>query len=75
MKQVKASEFKAQCLKLLERVAKTGDTVIITKRGRPVAQLGPVRRPARSLLGAHKGQMQIFEDLVKPLDESWEADM
>jgi len=38
---INASEFKAKCLAILDRVADTGEPVVILKRGRPVAQLVP----------------------------------
>ena len=37
MKTIKASEFKAKCLKLMDEVADTGQPLVITKNGRPVA--------------------------------------
>ena len=44
---VTASEFRAKCLRLMDEVAGGGSEIVITKRGRPVAQLTAVRRPAR----------------------------
>jgi prevent-host-death family protein len=35
-----AGEFKATCLKLMDRVEETGEEIIITERNRPVAKLG-----------------------------------
>jgi prevent-host-death family protein len=53
MKSIKASEFKARCLEILDEVARTGDTVAISKRGRVVAELVPPRfgRVIRSTRG------------------------
>jgi prevent-host-death family protein len=51
---VKASEFKAKCLKLMDEVAATGDTITVTKNGRPVAELRPVSRPRRDIFGRDK---------------------
>ena len=48
---IKASEFKAKCLAVLDQVERTGETVVITKKGKPVAQLMPHSR----LSGAHSG--------------------
>jgi prevent-host-death family protein len=45
-----ASEFKAKCLALLDEVASTGETLIVTKRGKPVARVVPAEEP-RSLVG------------------------
>jgi prevent-host-death family protein len=46
MKEITATQFKARCLRLLDEVAETGEPVVITKRGRPVARLEPPVRPA-----------------------------
>ncbi|MFL5380009.1 MAG: type II toxin-antitoxin system Phd/YefM family antitoxin, partial [Myxococcales bacterium] len=43
MKRVAASLFKTRCLKLLDEVAETGEPIVITKRGRPVARVIPER--------------------------------
>jgi prevent-host-death family protein len=40
-KEITASQFKARCLRLLDEVAKTGETLVITKHGRPVARVVP----------------------------------
>jgi prevent-host-death family protein len=62
-----ASEFKAKCLKLLDQVERTKQPIIITKRGKPVARLGP------ALLGIWKGRMEITGDVISPIDVEWEA--
>ena len=73
MRTIKASEFKAKCLKIMDQVAESGEPVVITKNGRPVAQLGPVGRARRSIWGLHKGQIEILGDIVEPIDVEWEA--
>ena len=40
---IKATEFKAKCLKLLDEVAESGEEIVITKNGKPVARLLPYR--------------------------------
>jgi prevent-host-death family protein len=74
-KTVKAAEFKAKCLDLMDQVAATGNPVTITKRGKPVAQLVPVVQRPRSLLGALKGHIKIKGDIVGEIagDDEWEA--
>jgi prevent-host-death family protein len=72
-KTMSAAEFKAKCLDVLDRVAAGHETVVVTKRGRPVAQVVPlVRRPKR-LWGAMKGEVEIRGDIVSPLDMPWEV--
>jgi prevent-host-death family protein len=70
---VGAAEFKARCLELMDRVATTGNTIIITKRGKPIARLGPVGPRPRTLVGALKGHVRITGDIVGPLDVEWES--
>jgi len=71
MKQRKmpAGRFKAECLAVLDEVAATGETVVVTKRGRPVAQVVPIT-PPRGLAGSIRRQ----RDLVSPIDAEWDAD-
>jgi prevent-host-death family protein len=74
MKTIKASEFKAKCLQLMDQVERTGEPLVITKNGRPVAQLGPLRRRPAPLFGAHRDLIEIKGDIVSPIDDEWEAD-
>lgn len=74
MKQIKASEFKAKCLRLLDEVAETGEVLVITKNGRPIAQLGPAKKRPKTLFGAHKGLIEITGDIISPIDEEWDAE-
>jgi prevent-host-death family protein len=72
-KTVKAAEFKAKCLQLMDEVARTGEPVVVTKRGAPIAQLVPVRKQSRRLSGFMKGRVEILGDIVAPVDVEWEA--
>lgn len=75
MTTIQASVFKAKCLSLMDQVARTGETIIVTKNGKPVAELRPHHPPrAKSLIGLHKGQIEILGDIVAPLStDAWEA--
>ena len=57
MKQIAAAKFKEQCLSLLDRVGAEG--IIITKRGRPVAKLIPIRAESANLIGMFKGKLKV----------------
>jgi prevent-host-death family protein len=72
-KTVKASEFKAKCLQLMDQVAETGETVIITKHGKPVARLVPAPVSDKPLFGALRGMGRITGDIVSPLDVEWKV--
>ena len=74
MKTIKASEFKAKCLRLIDEVAKTGKSLVITKHGKPIAQLGPAVVRPKTLAGAHAGQIHIHGDIIAPIDVEWEAE-
>jgi len=74
MQTIKASEFKAKCLALMDEVARTGEPLLITKNGKPVAELRPhAGKRAASPFGLHKGSLVIKGDIISPLDEEWEA--
>jgi prevent-host-death family protein len=45
MRTIAAGQFKAQCLRLLDEVAETGETIVVTKRGKAVAKLQPIEEP------------------------------
>jgi prevent-host-death family protein len=62
---VGATEFKAKCLALLDEVEEHGETLTITRRGKPVAVLGPAKRkPFKSLKGAWAGKVEVVGDIV-----------
>ena len=68
---VKAGEFKAKCLELMDSVAESGGTIVITKRGKPVAQLSPVIAKPATLFGYMKEQIEFVGDAVTPVDVVW----
>ena len=75
MKQMPAGKFKARCLAVVDDVCATGEVVVITKHGKPVAKLVPVERTADDFIGSLKGVLEIRGDLmaagsVPP--EAWE---
>ncbi len=77
MDTISISKFKAQCLGLLERVRKTGEPLLVTRRGHPVAQVvppPPAARSSRSSYGCMRGTIEIVGDIVEPLAaEDWEV--
>ncbi len=60
LREITATQFKARCLRLLDEVAQTGETLIITKHGRPVARVEPPLR-ADDLRGSIKINMSDEE--------------
>ena len=70
---IPAAVFKAECLKLMDEVARTGRSILITKHGKPVAQLAPVAAEPGSLFGYMKNSVQIKGEVVASTAETWDA--
>lgn len=71
---MKASEFKAKCLAVMDEVAKTGEGVVVTKNGKPIAELVPHKTTERpSPFGIWKGKVEITGDIISPVDVEWDA--
>jgi prevent-host-death family protein len=74
MQTIQASEFKSKCLALMDSVARTGETLVVTKNGKPVAELRPYSGGRiDSPFGLHRGLI-IQGDVISPLDsEPWDV--
>ena len=74
MKQMAAGEFKAKCLAIMDEVQQTGEPVLITKHGKPVAQLVPAPGKPDDIFDYMKGKVKILGDIVEPItpEEDWE---
>ncbi len=74
MKEMPAGEFKAQCLAVMDQVQQSGEPVLITKHGKPVAKLVPAPDPQNDLFGYMAGKVKIKGDIVGPVTplEDWE---
>lgn len=66
-----AGEFKAKCLSLLDEVERGGRTLVVTKRGRPVAQVVPLPKAKETTL---VGSLVYEEDPFAPVDVTWDDD-
>jgi prevent-host-death family protein len=75
MKEMPAGEFKAQCLAVMDRVQQTGEPVLITKHGKPVAKLVPAPSAPDDIFGYMTGKVKIVGDIVGPVTplEDWES--
>lgn len=69
---IPAGEFKAKCLKLLDEVEQKKQTLVITKRGRPVAKLSPILKEG-DFVGSMRGTGEILGDIISPIEVEWEA--
>ena len=74
MQMLKASEFKAKCLKLMDEVQKTGNEIVITKNGKPISKLVPYRVKAPTLFGLHKDKISCLDADIFSVNENWDAE-
>lgn len=74
MRTMGVTEFKAHALEVLDRVARSQERIVVTKRGRPLAEVGPYRDTSRQSAGKLAHAVVFENDIVSPLDEKdWEA--
>ncbi len=76
MESINASDFKARCLAILDRVQETGERIVILKRGRPVAELSPHRPEDSGYPQAElEGTVVVTGDILGPAvpEEDWDS--
>jgi antitoxin (DNA-binding transcriptional repressor) of toxin-antitoxin stability system len=71
------SKFKATCLRLLDSVKKTGKSILVTRKGEPIALVIPPPPPPKpeQWLGCMKDRIEISGDIISPVleDNEWEV--
>lgn len=73
MRKIAAGAFKANCLAVVDDVCIKRETVVITKHGKPVAQLVPVSAEADNIYNFLAGKGAITGDVVSPVLTSKEG--
>jgi prevent-host-death family protein len=71
MKRIAAAKFKAQCLAILDRVDPEG--IVITKHGKPIARVMPIKSESARLIGSMKGKIKILGDTLST-GAKWDAE-
>jgi prevent-host-death family protein len=73
MKEIPISKFKATCLAVLEDVRRTRRPVRVTRFGKPVAEVVPLKREPKkkSWMGYMEGTGETVGDIVGPLGQDW----
>ena len=72
---IKASEFRAKSLKLMDEVAASGEEIVITKNGKPTARLAPYRQRPKTFFGIDRDKLEILGDIISPIDVEWGAEL
>ncbi len=75
MKTMGISKFKSHALKILDQISKTQEIIVITKRGKPLAQIAPYRNSDIYPKPGKLSDTLVFEkDIISPLgEEMWDA--
>ena len=73
MKTMPAGQFKIKCLAVMDEVQSKRESVIITKRGKPVAKVVPVEQESDDIFGFLEGRVTVTGDIVSPIvsPEEW----
>lgn len=75
MKTMVVSEFKAKCTAVLREAQRSGEPLLVTRRGRPLARIEPIpEETSERRLGLFRGRMRIRGDLVLSSSEGdWDT--
>lgn len=73
-RRIGAGEFKQRCLQLMDEVAQQHTSLVITKRGTPVAKLVPVEAEATDPFGSMRGTVAYLGDIVASDANVWTED-
>ena len=66
-KKIAAGKFKATCLGLLDEVQTSGQEIIVTKYGKPVAKVVPLEPESIERFNKLRGSVKIKDDIISPL--------
>ena len=69
MQTIQASEFKAKCLALMDKIAASGEILVVTKKGKPIVEMKPYSGKCVSSPFRLHPDLEIHGDLLAPLDQ------
>jgi prevent-host-death family protein len=72
---VAAGEFKAKCLKIMDRVSTSREPVVVTRKGKPLVKLVPIDDASPDVFGCLSDRIEIVGDIESPVTDpgDWEA--
>ena len=73
MRVVTATEFKARCLALIDEVQRTRQNLLVTRHGKPVAEITPHSPNETDRTNPLKDSIVYQDDLVTPIDVGWDS--
>jgi len=74
MQTISITDFKARCLALLQELSDTNESLVITKHGKPFAEVRPCKQDVETTLQKFRGSVVHCDDIVSPIEEEWDAD-
>jgi antitoxin (DNA-binding transcriptional repressor) of toxin-antitoxin stability system len=74
MQTISITDFKARCLALLQELSDTNESLVITKHGKPFAEVRPCKQDVETALEKFRGSVVHCGDIVSPIEEEWDAD-
>lgn len=74
LSKIAAGQFKAHCLQLIDEVNQHRSSILITKHGKPLAMLVPIKQEKHTLFGCLKNSVVIRGNIISGTGEEWDAD-
>ena len=75
MQTMPISNFKAHALRVLDNLSKSKESIIVTKRGKPLVKIIPFESPEKKQIPGLLADTNVFEgDILSPIDEAWNVD-
>jgi len=64
---IPAGQFKAECLAVMDQVQRKRESVVVTKRGKPVVMIIPAEPQRDDIFGFFVGKGKITGNVVSPV--------
>lgn len=74
LNKIAISQFKSHCLEIIDKLQTSQQSVIITKRNKPVAKIVAIFATKISLFGMLQGKAEIKGNILEPIDEKWDVE-
>ena len=74
MRTIPITDFKARCLALLQELHDTDERLIVTKHGKPFAEVRPCKEELEAVLARFRGSVVDSGDVVDPVGEEWDVE-
>ncbi|MDA3798472.1 MAG: type II toxin-antitoxin system Phd/YefM family antitoxin [Kiritimatiellae bacterium] len=75
MKTMAISQFKTHALKVIDQLSHNHESIVVTKRGKPLALITPYEDSSKNIQPGQLSNTFVFEeDIISPIGEDmWEV--